>query len=354
MACGVNEGSNPVGSEESGPPIRLLQTAGISVIDLGSLGGNSWANAINEFGQVVGVSSTMSAPPFPGGRYTYGSSCCPFDIDGPTGRAVLWQDGDITDLGTLGGLQNAAVGINDLGQVVGFSGPDAFLWQAGVLTDLNALLNENEADDCPFTYFCVLSSRGLDINNAGSIVGAYENPFELFGFHYGHPAEGYAWHFISLGSDGDAQAINESGQVVGGVLICDGGGSECPHHAYREDGFFLTDLPPVNDFVFSTATDINDLGQVVGGSSSGGSVSHATLWDNGSVIDLGTLGGDKSHATGINNKGQIVGWSTTADNTGPHAFLWEDGVMVELGSLGGGLSGALDINEQGRSWGGAI
>src|SRR6516162_6587597 len=52
----------------------------------------------------------------------------------------------MTDLGTLGGSRSFAFGINDQGQVVGYSYlPDgtyhAFLWQGGVLTDLNSLLS---------------------------------------------------------------------------------------------------------------------------------------------------------------------------------------------------------------------
>jgi probable HAF family extracellular repeat protein len=69
------------------------------------------------------------------------------------------------------------------------------------------------------------------------------------------------------------------------------------------------------------------------------------------VTDLGTLGGMNSQATAINNRGQVVGYSTLAGEAITRAFLWEDGVMTDLGSLGGTFSRANAINNRGQAVG---
>ena len=51
------------------------------------------------------------------------------------------------------------------------------------------------------------------------------------------------------------------------------------------------------------------------------------------MTDLGTLGGPDSRAVAINDLGQVIGWGAAASGE-THAFLWEDGVMTDLGPLG--------------------
>ena len=69
----------------------------------------------------------------------------------------------MTDLGTLGCCGSYASAINERGQIVGNSftasgEQHAFLWQEGVMTDLGTLASDN-------------SSLALDINERGQIVG---------------------------------------------------------------------------------------------------------------------------------------------------------------------------------------
>jgi probable HAF family extracellular repeat protein len=69
------------------------------------------------------------------------------------------------------------------------------------------------------------------------------------------------------------------------------------------------------------AIALNDRGQVIGNSRSGGGPFHAFVWEKGKMTDLGTLGGRESVAAALNERGQIVGWSETRSGT-RHAVLW--------------------------------
>jgi probable HAF family extracellular repeat protein len=99
----------------------------------------------------------------------------------------------------------------------------------------------------------------------------------------------------------------------------------------------------------SYAYGINDSGQVVGYSlTAGNALDHAFLYSGGTMNDLGTLGGNFSYAYGINNSGQVVGVAATAGNAAYHAFLYSGGTMNDLGTLGGGASYAYGINNGGK------
>jgi probable HAF family extracellular repeat protein len=71
---------------------------------------------------------------------------------------------------------------------------------------------------------------------------------------------------------------------------------------------------------------------------------HAAVWDGGVVTDLGTLGGQTSLATAINENGVVAGYSNLAEGYAMHAFIFADGQMKDLGTLGGTLSYPTSIN----------
>lgn len=79
------------------------------------------------------------------------------------GIAVRWQsNGTATSLGILGGFSSSAIGVNDLGLVVGNSFGFAFIYQDGQLMNLNSLLPANSG----WTL-----NTATAINNANQVVG---------------------------------------------------------------------------------------------------------------------------------------------------------------------------------------
>jgi probable HAF family extracellular repeat protein len=111
-----------------------------------------------------------------------------------------------------------------------------------------------------------------------------------------------------------------------------------PRHAFLWENGRMRDLGTLRRFPAalssSEATAINERGQVVGDSLVRPGVRHAFLWENGEMLDLGTLPGDtESGATGINDAGDVVGWSvpTKGDTRHLHTVLWRNGRAQNLG-----------------------
>src|SRR5437773_1388516 len=126
--------------------------------------------------------------------------------------------------------------------------------------------------------------------------------------------------------------------------------------------------------VASRGTAINNRGWVAGFSNlPGDNTRHAALWRDGSIRDLGTLGGPNCPACnssvvwpGLNDQGTVVGIAETADLdplgeewsctaffpsvTGHicRGFVWENGVMQALPTLGGNQGFATGVNSRGH------
>ena len=152
---------------------------------------------------------------------------------------------------------------------------------------------------------CCDTQRGVDINDAGVIVG-----------------------------------IAQTSAIVGTRGFVAVGISMVP----------LPILPGALEDLNAGAVAINDAGQVVGYSPVAGGSTHAVLWSAaGAIQDIGTLGGTNSTAIDINASGQVIGSSQIAGDAATHFFLWSSATgMQDLNTLLGPITSVVEINDAGQ------
>jgi probable HAF family extracellular repeat protein len=115
----------------------------------------------------------------------------------------------------------------------------------------------------------------------------------------------------------------------------------------------VTDLGPF-DNNRNDILAINDCGQAAGVSLNAGTGRiEAFIEEKGKRSPLGTLGGSFSIARDINNRGEIVGGSLTAGDNSFHGFLYRDNRLHDLNAMlepgtGWELVQALAINNRGE------
>lgn len=237
------------------------------------------------------------------------------------GAAAGQTSYSVTDLGMLSGANSAKVSdINKSGQIVGTSANHAFLWSNGVMTDLGTLGGG--------------VSMAYSINDSGVVVGeAATSSSEMHAFVW---QNGVMKDLGVAGETSAARGINSKGDIVGvayaknvrgGAVLWSGGQKQS-----------LGDLGPSGSG--STAISINDKGQIAGVSSgfaTNQGVVRAVVWINGTIRDLGALGGLHSTANAINLQALVVGWAEVADNS-TAAFQWQNGKMSPLATLPGSVA----------------
>lgn len=341
-----------------------------------------WNAAVTDLGALPPSDSNCSEPVFANARGEIVGASENGQIDPLLGfnqaRAVLWKDGQVTDLGSLGGYENAALGINNRGQIVGISTnlvPDpycgffgttqvrAFLWEHGRMQDLGTL-GGNCAGPGP------IDSAVAAINERGQIVGGSTTssiPNPVTGVLPWEPflwEEGKGMKDLGTlgGAVGGAQGINNRGQVIGQSSIAADPGA-CTGSADTENlncHAFLWDQGALIDLTTSSiggspqgVSEINDPGEITGWGVFPSSAMDAYLWRNGTATDLGHLSDCYSVAHALNSVSQVVGFTNSCDGTVFRAFLWERGSMVDLNTLipaGASLqlADAMDINDRGE------
>lgn len=337
------------------------------LIDIGTFGGPTAYGSINGFGaQIINNSGVVSSFADTAMADPNTPNFC-FNPDCFLSHAFHWQDGALKDIGALPGVNSSASGpINERGWSVGQSQngvmipllgtPEirATLWKDDRIVDLGTLGGNG--------------SLASSLNNEGIVVGAAANtipdPVSLFGDIFGPTqTRAFLWQNGAMhdlgtlgGPDAVAIVVNERGQVTGYSYT-----NATPNpvtgvpttHPFLWDHGTMIDLGTLggtNSNVGSLALVINNKGQVAGTSNLAGDINfHAFLWDRGTLLDLGTLGGSFSSTFWINDAGEVVGAASTSGDQFVHAFLWRKGKITDLGTLNGDcFSQALAINSKGQ------
>ena len=299
---GGGGGNSEAGVAESpSPTIGASESSGAAdsayeVTVLGTLGGDSYAIALNNAGQVAGN----------------------YLGDGGETNAFLWDAGRMARIAP----SSQAADINDQGEVVGWlekaTGPEAFVYDRG-------LFAVNSQDG---------TSKALALNNHGRIAGRLTITRE-----YAFTELDGVMQTVAPDINGYAVAMNDGGQLILKQVLPQG------FHALFYAAGSLTDLGTLGGDS-TLVKGMNGAGQVVGASQVTSGVYHAFLWADGRMQDLGTFGGESSTALAINATGQVLLKVSGID--GDRFLLWENGTATPLGNFGSDYVEATDMNDRGQ------
>ncbi len=336
------------------------------LIDLGTFGGpqgfiNPSGNGgpyFNNVGDTVATAQTA----IPVSPDSNGFLCVP----GPNvNHALRRHNRQITDLGALSPSdQNCSngLGINDRGEIAGQSENGVIDPLLGVIEARAVVWNNGKIID--LGTFGGNQSAAFSINNQGQVGGfalnAIPDPLSIYGvFFFGSTnttqTRGFLWQngrkrdLGTLGGpDTFAVFVNARGQVSGGSYT---NWTPNPTTGLATIDPFLWENGRMIDVgtlggTFGLPVAPNNRGQLAGSSNlAGDTAAHPFFWDRATLTDLGTLGGTNGAGNWLNDAGEVVGQADLAGDEAHHAFLWKNGRMKDLGVLPGDTcSSAFAIN----------
>lgn len=247
-------------------------------------------------------------------------------ILGESDFAVIWKNGQVFQLGD----GRRSVGINDRGQAA------TFRWKSPAYYELTAEIYSGGATTelLPGNNGTVLPGS---INNRGEVAVLYTTAGGNLTDRIGVWRNGKLTELVPPAGSGPfimGGLLNDRGQVAAAHIPMSGGESfafrctsgtcaRLPSPTWATGPVVVTGMDEfgrVTDLGtlggnYSSASAVNDRGDVVGESRTADGQIHAFLWRGGRMTDLGTLGGDRSSAAAVYNLGKIVGYSTTPDGT---------------------------------------
>jgi probable HAF family extracellular repeat protein len=338
-----------------------------TVTDLGMLGkgNNATSNDMSSIGWVAGQSNLVP--------------------NGPQHSFLWYGAGPLVDIGTLGGPNSGAGGPNLYGEAAVESElavKDPYnedfcafgthlecrgaIWRYGKLAALPRLPGGR-------------NSNAFGINNLGQVIGWSETGVRDSTCSKGTPSQVFRYEAVKWDSDGKihqlrplkgdtvsfAMGLNDLGQAVGSSGTCATQGLPPGAVNGLHAVLWEADGTPKNlgrfgdrDHTMSNnASSINDLGDVVGTSEANDGTVHSFLWTKAKGRrDLGTLTPTAFLTVAgccrtVNNLDEVVGFSM--DASGMTAFVWKDGKMRDLNTLIPAnsplqLLGAYSINDVGE------
>ena len=220
-----------------------------------------------------------------------------------------------------------AVDVNDAGDVVGYIGALVVWSGGGVVGGLG----------CSNPPYCYSRYIPVAMNSARTVIGREHfgsgMSWSCFRWHVGDAAV----YTLFSGGPAGISDINDAGQIVGGSP---GPGA----WLFSDDTVVLLFGSNGSN---SIARAINNAGHITGYVVPGtDGIKHLFLYVDGTIQDLGAMDGASSDAQDINRADEIVGSAGTAVAT--RAFLYANSRFTDLGSLGGTSNGATAINDVGQ------